>query len=582
MFNIKDKCWKSEKYAEAEKVFHREQSAKGAPASMFAMADMLLENAERGKQNADAVYLMESAAKADHPMAAYSLAQMFHYGWAVGKSKKLAIVWYEKAAELGNADAQAILERLKAEKKRNTALVIVSVILAVLLAAAATLFILFGLGDGDKKDKDKEKESPKAEPVVGVIVGDNTELHEEEDAIGLSEDIWDMVEEYGPPDENGRTYRLMVWYSGGGIDLSQINAEHVMAYGDEIVFLQFKNAEDTDAAKKLLSQMDCVVSFAEDSLNEVNTNLYGEVEPSDLSSSGIPYTSSYSGFTYITWGAEYMGMDQYAAWLMNRPTSSVIVAVLDTGSEPWPGYEDRYLEGADISRDAYPNGQYDIHGHGSHVAGTIIDCTQGLDVSILPVKSLNTYDYGTEEEINKQYASIWSTAMFYAEAEGASVFNMSIGITNKFHTTPEDTCGNLIDIALDYVTSKGVVVAVAAGNDSRDCGVECPAHNGKAIIVSAFDEYGDLAYFTNFGDGVDVGGPGVDVGSYLSGGEFGYLSGTSMAAPHIAALAAMIKAQYPDTTSAEVEKYITVYSVDMGKESSYGAGIPWAGYFAGE
>ena len=60
------------------------------------------------------------------------------------------------------------------------------------------------------------------------------------------------------------------------------------------------------------------------------------------------------------------------------------------------------------------------------------------------------------------------------------------------------------------------------------------------------------------------------------------LNGTSMATPHISALAAMLKLYMPDKTPAQLEKYITDYCVDMGKKQYYGEGSPWAGYFAGD
>lgn len=581
MFDIKDKCWKSGKYTEAEKVFHRERSAKGAPASMFAIADMLLESAERGKQNADAVYLMESAAKGGHPMAAYSLGQMFQYGWAVAKSKKLAILWYEKAAELGSEDAQAILERLRAEKKRNMALVIVSVILAVLLAAAATLFILFGLGDGDKKDKDKEKKPPKAEPVVGVIVGDNTRLDEVDEPLDLRDTIYDIVDKYDDKyyEEYGRTFRIIIFYEGGGIDLSPFPAKEVIDYGDDIVIIQFDNAEDTDACLKALGSMDCVTSFSEDAYS-VNRMDYGEVEPSDLYSSGEGYVSPATGYTYCTWGVEYMGVDLMAEWVSSNQKKDIIVGVIDSGSEPWPAHEDRYLDGADFTPYNKSHGQYDDDGHGTHVAGTIIDCTQGLNVYILPAKVLaNLSGYTCVD-------SIVMTAIIYEISEGVDVINMSLG-GGCSHSPLGSSCGNAIDMAVEKALAQNIAVVVAAGNGDEyanpmDTADNCPAHIEGVITVGAVDINGDIGSFSNYGDAVDIAAPGVNVLSYYPGGNGAYLDGTSMASPHVAAIAAMIKAQFPDATPAEIEKYIKVYSVDMGNESYFGAGIPWAGYFAGE
>ena len=76
--------------------------------------------------------------------------------------------------------------------------------------------------------------------------------------------------------------------------------------------------------------------------------------------------------------------------------------------------------------------------------------------------------------------------------------------------------------------------------------------------------------------------PGVEVLSYFPGDVLAALDGTSMAAPNISALAAMLKLYLPDKTPEQIEKYIGDYCTDMGDPAGYGEGIPWAGYFAGD
>ena len=130
-----------------------------------------------------------------------------------------------------------------------------------------------------------------------------------------------------------------------------------------------------------------------------------------------------------------------------------------------------------------------------------------------------------------------------------------------------------------------MVVAAGNGDDygnPEDTKICCPAHNDNCIVVAACDADGNTASFSNYGDAVDVTAPGVDIISYYPGSTLQALSGTSMAAPHISALAAMLKLYLPDRTPAQIEKYITDYCVDMGDSLRYGDGIPWAAYFAGE
>ena len=74
----------------------------------------------------------------------------------------------------------------------------------------------------------------------------------------------------------------------------------------------------------------------------------------------------------------------------------------------------------------------------------------------------------------------------------------------------------------------------------------------------------------------------MDVISYFPGGTLQSLDGTSMAAPHISALAAMLKLYLPDKTPGQLEKYIKDYCVDRGNHARYGEGIPWAAFFAGD
>ena len=138
----------------------------------------------------------------------------------------------------------------------------------------------------------------------------------------------------------------------------------------------------------------------------------------------------------------------------------------------------------------------------------------------------------------------------------------------------------MIDEAVDYATERGVVVCVAAGNgdksghpiDTKDLS---PSGSKNAIVVSAIDNTGKIASFSNYGDSVDVAAPGVSVTSSYLNGDYATMSGTSMATPHIAAVAAMFKLAYPGYSTAQIEKLITDYCEDLGqagRDGYYGYG----------
>jgi len=171
----------------------------------------------------------------------------------------------------------------------------------------------------------------------------------------------------------------------------------------------------------------------------------------------------------------------------------------------------------------------DDNGHGTHVAGTIAAKNNTIGVigvaynaTVVPVKVLNKRGSGTYSGI---IAGIDYVA---ATADPGDVANMSLG--GPFDQTLNDAVLGLAEA--------GVLVALAAGNESQDAELVSPASTNHANIytVSAF-QTGDIwAYFSNFGSPVDVAAPGVSILSTYMGGGYATLSGTSMASPHVAGL----------------------------------------------
>lgn len=551
-------CWKSDSYEESILAWCQEGYNKENPEAMFILADTMLQDAGKGKKTADAVYLMEKAAKLGHARAALAMGQMFQYGWAVSRSKKSALMWYEKAAALGDLEAAALLAALKRQKRRQLIVSIVSVVLVICMACAAVLWM------------------QQLRPVTGILVHEDTELLQTTDLLEFTSALNELVAKYD--DElviSGQrgSNRLLLRFEGEGIDLSDFPAAVVIDNGENFLVVQFDSEEEAQRCLDMLKQTKGILFVEEDSYGITATEI---ITAADLKSTGVPYKSSYTGENYYSWGVEYLGYDRLVAWLMTQQTTPVTVAVLDTGSEPCQENAHCYLSGYDTIDPSNNHGWADWDGHGTHVAGTIIDCTWGLDVSILPIRVLGPYG---------QPESCIVTGLMLAVQENVDVINMSLGGPCA-HTAPGQSCGGATDWYIQDAIDHGIVVVVTAGNGDDygnpiDSAGRCPGHIDNAIVVAACDKKDRLASFSNYGDSVDVCAPGVDVLSYYPGGTYAELSGTSMAAPHISALAAMLKAGMPNKTPAQIEKYITDYCVDMGDTLSYGEGIPWAGYFAG-
>lgn len=206
--------------------------------------------------------------------------------------------------------------------------------------------------------------------------------------------------------------------------------------------------------------------------------------------------------------------------------------------------------------------------HGSHVAG-IIGADRNNQIGMLgvcnDVKLMVLRVVPSGDERDKDVAN----AIRYAADNGAEIVNMSFG--KKY--SPEK---KWVDEAVKYAQSKGVLLIAAAGNDNLDIDVEVHyptknyANGGSAenwITVGALSWKNapeSVADFSNFGKvGVDVFAPGVDIYSTVPGSKYEEKSGTSMAAPAVTGVAALLKSYYPNLTAAQIKKIILESSVKV-------------------
>jgi len=190
----------------------------------------------------------------------------------------------------------------------------------------------------------------------------------------------------------------------------------------------------------------------------------------------------------------------------------------------------------------------DSNGHGSHVAGTIASRAYGVakKASIVAVKVLGAGGSGTMSDVVAGVAWAAESAEAVATAEAArkdskhkgSVANMSLGGSKS----------RPLDEAVDSAVETGLHFAVAAGNDNRDACTFSPAAAANPITVGASTIQDERAYFSNHGKCVDIFAPGLNIKSIWNTGNqsINTISGTSMASPHIAGLAAYFLSLYPD------------------------------------
>jgi serine protease len=254
----------------------------------------------------------------------------------------------------------------------------------------------------------------------------------------------------------------------------------------------------------------------------------------------------------------------------------ITVAVIDTGISPVPDLENtKFAAGYDFVNDQAE--AKDDNGHGTHVAGTIAQSTNNsfgvagiaYEASLMPLKVLSAEGGGTVADI--------AEAIRFAADHEADVINMSLGGGGE---------SSLMKEAIAYAHSKNVVVVAAAGNSGRNA-AEYPARYPYVIGVSALDAAGNKTPYSNYGAGIDISAPGGLIsGEDKAGGilqntvnpltgesVFEAYQGTSMAAPHVAGVAALVKAmgvEHPDEVEEAIKQ--SAFPVKDDNLNEYGAG----------
>lgn len=396
---------------------------------------------------------------------------------------------------------------------------------------------------------------------VPSLAKETTRIIQTRDFTAFSEAAAQIIKEGGSAvQSNGRrdvsayaSRRLIVKSLQGAIDLGEYGAETIIQGPSGYYVMQFATQKETAECQKKLEQRADIAYAEADGLDSV-----GEVE---ISEEETVENAGAASSSHLSWGVEHIEADEYAAYLKKTGSDTgITIAVVDSGV--WNGHT--MLSGCTtagydyVDNDANPFN--DGHGHGTHVAGTIVDSMSTLKVTIMAVRVLADDGYGSHLNVGN--------GIRYAADHGAKVINVSIGGGHSEYK----------DEAVQYAISKGAVVVVAAGNDATNVKYSCPGHMQEGLVVAAIDENDRQTWFSNYGNSVDVCAPGEAILSCSITGKNAYvkMSGTSMAAPHVSAAAAMYRLRYPTVGPVKVQELVKRYCKDLGTagwDTVYGNGV---------
>ena len=283
---------------------------------------------------------------------------------------------------------------------------------------------------------------------------------------------------------------------------------------------------------------------------------------SDTTSSPNPITySENDDKTYLSWGPEYIGIDKLNnnITISNTEITDTVVAVIDTGVDPdHPFFENRVLPTRiNTSTSGIRNNSMDDNGHGTQVAGVIIDST--LDnIYIQPYKVLDSHGLGTVISL--------AAGINCAVEDGVDIINISVGFE-------EDS--EILKNAINNAEINDIPVVAASGNDGTTNKIY-PASYDNVIKVTAINQSGIVTNFSTYDNGVDFAAPGFEITTTNCDGGFINTRGTSVAAPFVTAIAATIHSYRPNALREEIIEIMENTCVQISEHNSaikYGKGI---------
>lgn len=207
-----------------------------------------------------------------------------------------------------------------------------------------------------------------------------------------------------------------------------------------------------------------------------------------------------------------------------------------------------------------------FYSHGTHVAGTVAaigNNNYGVigvapKARLMAMKGLSNSGGGS--------TSALANCIVQACNLGAHVINNSWGYRFRY---PYDST---LAAAVAYAESQGVILVFAAGNSNDDAQFYYPQNDNRTITVGATDSADNRAIFSNYGPAVNIAAPGVNILSTTIGNTFGSLDGTSMAAPHVTGMIALILSKLPNLDYATVKTIVETYVQKITPDKEIGTG----------
>jgi subtilisin len=283
------------------------------------------------------------------------------------------------------------------------------------------------------------------------------------------------------------------------------------------------------------------------------------------------------------WGADAVKAPE--AWANGYTGKGVVVAVLDTGvdrnhedlkNNVWKNTKEIENNNIDDDGNGYVDDAYgwnfdgnnnntlDKEGHGTHVSGTIAATKNNTGVTGIAYDSQIMSVKVLDDEGSGSYDSI-ANGIRYAVNNGAKVINMSLG---------GGAASKTLESAIEYASGKGVVVVMAAGNSGGSSPINPASYANKyGIAVGAVDKDGSLANFSNRAGSNEltyVTAPGVSIYSTLPNNNYASYSGTSMAAPHVAGVVALMLSANPNLNDSQVRQILAETSTSPSQPNSPG------------
>ncbi len=373
-------------------------------------------------------------------------------------------------------------------------------------------------------------------------------------------DISSELEALNKTAEEFETNRLIVKSQKS---INYCGAVDVVSGYKDLYILQYDTLEETVMAYKYY--LSCK------NVEYVEPDFVVSAEASEPSTAALDGSASEVYYEIVdkveSWHTSENGFEDIKEELAQTKLAPILVAVLDSGVDTdHEIFENRLVESnVNLSSSGEENSCEDDYGHGTHVAGIVVDNTLS-NVTVKPYKVLNNRGKGT--------VSLIAIAVDLAVQDGADIINMSLSSQGESQTMTD---------SVNAAVENNVNVVVAAGNNRADLSKTyyTPACIESAITVSACTKDYELASYSSYNGAVDIAAFGDDVKSAYLNNTYTLLDGTSMAAPQVAAGIAIVRSVFTDLSIAEVENKIKEYAIKMDEDENtnyFGAGLLYLKY----